>query len=227
MSEETKNTAPVTENTEAKTETTEVKADDTTIETLVADRVKSELSKIKSSLDNAYAERDQYKSQINELNKAKQKAEIEALEKAGKHSEVLKIEMNEIKQELEMYKKRNTELSRDNVVKSQLSALEFRNEKAAALAHADIINSLKQDSSGNWMHESGVSVSEAIDNYAKSEANAFMFKVKENIGTGVDKVKPTTKAPVTPTKPISEMSQDELLQAIETGAVKAPGTWDN
>ena len=227
MSEENKNIDTAVENTEVK-ETTEVKSDDSTIETLVADRVKSELAKIKSSLDNAYAERDQYKSQINELNKAKQKAEIEALEKAGKHSEVLKIEMNEIKQELEMYKKRNTELSRDNVVKSQLNALEFRNEKAMQLAHSDIINSLKQDTQGNWVHESGASVEEAINDYAKSEANAFMFKVKENVGSGVQTAKPVTKAPaVDVNKPASEMSQDELLQALETGAIKAPGTWNS
>ena len=229
MTQETNTTPVENTNTEVKSEIKDKPTLDTsTIETLVADRVKSELSKIKSSLDGAYAERDEAKLKIKELDKAKQKAEIEALEAAGKHSEVLKIEMNEIKNELDLYKKRNTELTRDNVVKSQLSGLEFRNEKAASLAHADIIGSLKQDSTGNWMHESGSSVVEAIDSYAKSEANAFMFKVKENAGSAVTAPKATTKAVVAPAKgtKIQDMTQDEVLKAIEAGTLNVPGTWN-
>ncbi|MGI9548925.1 MAG: hypothetical protein ACR2M7_02960 [Bdellovibrionales bacterium] len=208
----------------AKAETTEVKSDDSTIETLVADRVKAELAKIKSNLDSAYSERDQYKNKVAELAKEKQKAEIETLEKAGKHSEVLKIEMNEIKKELDLYKKRNTELSRDNVVKSQLSGLDFRNEKAAALAHSDIINSLKQDSTGAWMHESGVSVNEAITNYAKSDSNAFMFNVKANAGSNVE-AKATKSAPAAPTKALKDMTQEEVLKAVEAGQLGSNHTW--
>ena len=214
LKEETK--APV-ENTN---ETVAVTADDSAIQTLVADRVQSELAKIKASLDNAYAERDQFKVKANELAKEKQRTEIEALEKAGKHSEVLKIEMNEIKNELEMYKKRNTELSRDNVVKSQLSALDFKSDKAAKLAHKDIIAQLKQDSSGNWMHESGVTVNEAINAYAKDDANAFMFKVKENTGTKIEAPKAaSTTAPTAPVKDIREMTTEEMLKAAEQGLI--------
>ena len=54
-----------------------------------------------------------------------------------------------------------------------------------------------------------------------------MFKVKENKGSNVEtNIKPTTKAPATPTKPIKEMSQDELLAAIKSGSITAPGKWE-
>ena len=210
-------------NTEAKVEVT---SNDKTIETLVSDRVNAELAKIKSSLDNAYAERDAAKTEISKIAKEKQAAEIKALEASGKHSEVLKIEMNEIKKELDLYKKRNTELSRDNVVKSQLSGLEFRNEKAAALAHADIVKSLKQDSTGNWMHESGTSVTEAIASYAKSDINAFMFNIKANAGSNVAVAKPATGEVNTPKKALKDMNTEEVLKAVEAGEVKTTGTWN-
>ena len=228
MSEEIKNDAPAKE-AEVKTETTEtteVTAKESTIDTLVADRVKAELAKIKSSLDNAYAERDQFKTKAAELAKEKQRTEIEALEKAGKHSEVLKIEMNEIKNELDMYKKRNTELSRDNVVKSQLSGLDFKSDKAAALAHQDIIASLKQDSTGQWMHESGVSVQEAIAAYHKSDDNAFMFKLKENAGSKVEAPKAaTTAAPAAPEKALHDMTTEEVLEAVKAGKIGHKDQW--
>ena len=206
------------------TKKVEVQSTDKTIETLVADRVNAELAKIKKSLDGAYAERDDAKAEIAKIAKEKQKSEIKALEAAGKHSEVLKIEMNEIKKELDLYKKRNTELSRDNVVKSQLSGLEFRNEKAAALAHADIVKSLRQDSTGNWMHDTGVSVTEAILNYAKADVNSFMFKVKANSGTNTVVAK-SASAPSAPKKALKDMTQEEILKAAEDGQLKVDGIW--
>ena len=224
MSEETKTNETV-ENTEIKEDAkVEVQSNDKTIQDLVASRVDAELSKIKSSLDNAYAERDAAKKQAAALAKEKQNAEIEALEKAGKHTEVYKIQLDEIKQELETYKRRNTELSRDNVVKSQLNALDFRNEKAAKLAHSDIIGQLKQDSTGNWVHESGLSVEEAIANYAKNDANAFMFNVKANSGSNVE-AKPTTTAPAAPKKDIKDMTTEEVLKAVESGQITSNHTW--
>jgi hypothetical protein len=144
------------------TNTTEVKVDapseTPSFDKLVSEKVNEELKKIKSSLDNAYKERDAAKAEMAKIAKEKQDAEIASLEKAGKHSEVLKIEMDRIRKELDTYKTRNTELSRDNAVRSQLNALDFRNDKAAALAHADIIKSLRQDTNGNWIHESGLSI---------------------------------------------------------------------
>ena len=218
-------TTPV-QNTEVTTDSkVEVTSTDKTIDTLVSDRVNAELAKIKTSLDNAYAERDAAKTEISKIAKEKQAAEIKSLEAAGKHSEVLKIEMNEIKKELDLYKKRNTELSRDNVVKSQLSGLEFRNEKAAALAHADIVKSLKQDSTGAWMHDTGVSVTEAIASYAKSDVNAFMFKVKANAGTNVEG-KTTTTASSAPKKNLKDMTTDEVLAAADAGHLPTTGTWN-
>lgn len=226
MAEEQKQENTNKENTEVKeTEVKqETKTPDVDVSKLIEERVGQELKKIKSSLDNAYAERDQANMKLKEIEAEKKKAEIEALEKAGKHTEILKMEMDKIKSELDSYKKMNTELSRDNAVRSHLNALDFRNDKAATMAHNDIISALKQDANGQWVHESGLSIEEAVQLYAKDEKNAFMFNVKQNAGTGTSStIKPATGNK--PVKSIKEMTSEEMLKAVADGTIKPEGTW--
>ena len=216
MTDEVKTNTEVTETKEENTVTPEV-------QTLINEEVSKAIKNIKGNLDNAYQERDAYKAKIAEIEAEKQKAEIAALEKAGKHQEVMQIQMNELKTKLETYEKRNTELSRDNLLKSQLTGLDFRNDKAATLAYSDIVSSLKKDADGNWVHESGVSIEEAVQNYAKEDKNAFMFNVKANAGSGTVVSKPATGN--TPVKSIKEMSQEEVLKAVADGKITPPGEW--
>lgn len=226
MAEEQKQKNTNIENTEVnKTEVNkETKQPDVDISKLIDEKVAQELKKIKSSLDNAYAERDKANTKLKEIEAEKKKAEIEALEKAGKHTEILKMEMDKIKSELDSYKKINIELSRDNAVRSHLNALDFRNDKAASMAHSDIIAALKQDANGQWVHESGLSIEEAVQLYAKDEKNAFMFNVKQNAGAGTSStIKPA--AGTKPVKSIKEMTSEEMLKAVADGTIKPEGNW--
>ena len=161
--------------------------------------------------------------QVEEAKADKQKAEIEALEKQGKHSEVMQMKLNEMSAKLETYEQRNTELSRDNAVRSQLNSLNFRSDKAAKMAYSDIVGSLKKDASGNWMHETGLSIEDAVSSYAKDDNNAFLFSIKANAGTGINPAKPASGN--NPVKSIKEMSTDELLSNIEKGNIKVDGEW--
>jgi len=205
---------------ETKTETKEEKVD---IKSLVDAEVSKAIKNIKVNLDSAYKERDEALAQVEKTKADKQKAEIEALEKAGKHSEVMQMKLNELNTKLETYEQKNTELSRDNAVRTQLNSLNFKSEKAAKMAYQDIVGSLKKDATGNWVHENGLSISDAVSSYAKDDNNSFLFSVKANVGSGVNPAKPTSGN--NPVKNIKEMSTDELLSNIEKGNVKVDGNW--
>lgn len=205
---------------ETKTETKEEKVD---IKSLVDAEVSKAIKNIKVNLDSAYKERDEALAQVEKTKADKQKAEIEALEKAGKHSEVMQMKLNELNTKLETYEQKNTELSRDNAVRTQLNSLNFKSEKAAKMAYQDIVGSLKKDATGNWVHENGLSITDAVSSYAKDDNNSFLFSVKANVGSGVNPAKPTSGN--NPVKNIKEMSTDELLSNIEKGTVKVDGNW--
>jgi hypothetical protein len=193
------------------------------IKQLVDEEVSKAIKNIKVNLDNAYKERDEALSQVNKIKEEKRQAEISSLEQQGKHSEAMQMKLSELNQRLEQYEQKNTELSRDNAVRTQLNALNFKSEKAANMAYSDIVNSLKKDASGNWVHESGTSISETVSNYAKDENNAFLFSVKANMGSGMSPAKPSTGT--NPVGSIKDMSTDEMLNAVAKGQIKVDGDW--
>ena len=199
------------------------KVDNTDIKSLVDAEVAKAIKNIKSNLDNAYSERDNALAAVAEAKSEKQKAEIEALEKQGKHSEVMQMKIAEMSAKLETYEQKNTELSRDNAVRSQLNSLNFKSDKAANMAYQDIVGSLRKDATGNWVHENGLSINDAVSSYAKDDNNAFLFSVKANAGSGINPAKPASGN--NPVKSIKEMSTDELLANIEKGYVKVDGEW--
>jgi len=180
------------------TKVEETKTDQTDIKSMVDAEVSKAIKNIKSNLD-------------------------EALEKQGKHSEVMQMKIAEMSAKLETYEQKNTELSRDNAVRSQLNSLNFKSDKAAKMAYQDIVGSLKKDATGNWVHENGLSINDAVSSYAKDDNNAFLFSVKANAGTGINPAKPASGN--NPVKSIKDMSTDELLANIEKGNVKVDGDW--
>jgi len=213
----------MSEETQVQETKTEAKTEQVDIKSLVDAEVSKAIKNIKVNLDSAYSERDAALVQVEQAKADKQKAEIEALEKQGKHSEVMQMKLNEMSAKLETYEQRNTELSWDNAVRSQLNSLNFRSDKAAKMAYSDIVGSLKKDASGNWMHETGLSIEDAVSSYAKDDNNAFLFSIKANAGTGINPAKPASGN--NPVKSIKEMSTDELLSNIEKGNIKVDGEW--
>lgn len=193
------------------------------VKQLVDEEVSKAIKNIKANLDNAYKQRDEALSQIEKIKEEKRQTEIASLEQQGKHSEVMQMKLSELNQRLEQYEQKNTELSRDNAVRTQLNALNFKSEKAANMAYSDIVNSLKKDASGNWVHESGLSINETVSNYAKDENNAFLFSVKANMGSGMSPAKPSTGT--NPVGSIKDMSAEEVLNAVAKGQIKVDGDW--
>jgi hypothetical protein len=205
---------------ETKAERTEQDVD---VKSLIDQEVSKAIKNIKGNLDSAYQQRDEALAQVALAKEEKQKAEIAALEKAGKHQEIMQIKLNELTAKLESYEQKNTELSRDNAVRTQLSALNFKSDKAAKMAYTDIVSSLKRDATGNWVHENGASIEETVSSYAKDDNNAFLFSVKANVGTGTTPAKPTTGN--NPVKSIKEMSSQEMIDAVAKGQINPGGEW--
>ena len=210
------------ENTQVKVEEkTETKQPD--IKQLVDQEVSKAISNIKVNLDNAYKERDEALNTITKIKEEKRQAEISSLENQGKHSEAMQIKLNEMNVKLEAYEQKNTELSRDNAVRTQLNSLNFKSEKAANMAYSDIVKSLKKDALGNWVNENGTSIDETVSSYAKDDNNEFLFSVKANMGSGITPAKPSTGT--TPVSSIKDMSTDEMLNAVSKGQIKVAGDW--
>ena len=208
------------------TQVQETKVEETkqpNIKQMVDEEVSKAIANIKVNLDNAYKQRDDALSEVNKIKEEKRQAEIAGLEQQGKHSEAMQIKLNEVNARLEQYEQKNTELSRDNAVRTQLNALNFKSEKAAEMAYSDIVNSLKKDATGNWVHETGSSINETVSNYAKDDNNAFLFSVKANMGSGVSPAKPSTGT--NPVGSIKDMSTEEMLNAVSKGQVKVDGEW--
>ena len=219
MSENIENNTQEKENNKAQ----EIKQPD--VKQMVDDEVSKAISNIKVNLDNAYKERDEALNTITKIKEEKRQAEISSLENQGKHSEAMQIKLNELNSKLELYEQKNTELSRDNAVRSQLNSLNFKSEKAANMAYSDIVKSLKKDALGNWVNENGTSINETVSNYSKDDNNAFLFSVKANMGTGITPAKPSTGT--TPVSSIKDMSTDEMLNAIGKGQIKVDGEWSS
>jgi len=208
------------------TQVQETKVEETkqpNIKQMVDEEVSKAIANIKVNLDNAYKQRDDALSEVNKIKEEKRQAEIAGLEQQGKHSEAMQIKLNEVNARLEQYEQKNTELSRDNAVRTQLNALNFKSEKAAEMAYSDIVSSLKKDATGNWVHETGSSINETVSNYAKDDNNAFLFSVKANMGSGISPAKPSTGT--NPVGSIKDMSTDEVLDAVAKGRIKVDGDW--
>ena len=216
MSENIENNTQVKEETANETKQPDVKQ-------MVDEEVSKAISNIKLNLDNAYKERDNALGEIEKIKVEKRQAEISSLEQQGKHSEAMQIKLNEMNVKLEAYEQKNTELSRDNAVRTQLNSLNFKSEKAANMAYSDIVKSLKKDALGNWVNENGTSINETVSNYSKEDNNAFLFSVKANTGTGITPAKPSTGT--TPVSSIKDMSTDEMLNAVSKGQIKVAGDW--
>src|SRR6056300_1365798 len=221
MSEEnTVNDEVVTENVETNESTEQENVQEATSETEqeidpVEQVVNERLSKMKANMDRMAKERDEALKKAAEVEKQQKEAQIKRLEEEGKMQEALEMKLAEAQAKLAVYEEENTKLNRDNVVNSQLGALDFRNDRSRQMAYRDIVEQLVQDEQGSWVHQSGTTIQDFIKAYSTSEDNSFLFRVKTNSGSGADK--PAGTANTDGQKSISQMTTQEILNAAAKG----------
>jgi len=221
MSEENTNIEETVETTsEAPVETSNEKESmDDTIAKLVEQRVAEQLQDIKGKLDSAYEIRDEAIKEAAKIKEEQKTVQINKLEEEGKHKEVYELKLADLEGKLEARNSQITELTRNQAVREAISGLEFRNESASKMAYTEILSDLIQDENGAWIHKSGISIKEFASLYRKDDEKSFLFKPKQS--SGVNTGTPTSALqndPTKLTKPLSEMSHEELMQSINAGA---------
>ena len=198
--------------------TNEDVSSENSVEKLVKEKVQESLKPIKGKLDNAYKERDEALKRLAELEQKAKEEQMKRLEEEGKYKEALELRLAEEKAKREALEKRNTELARDVRVRSALSNLGFRNERAVEIAYRDVVNNLVQDENGNWKHTSGVSIEDYIQAFAKDEDNSFLFKAKVNTGGGTSTS--VASSSTTAKKSLFEYSQEEIIKMAQEGKLR-------
>lgn len=181
---------------------------------LLESMVDEKLAKMKANLDNAYAKLEESQKLNIRLEDEKKAFERKRLEDEGKHLELAQSETVELRERNAILEEKITALTRDQSVKDVIAGAPFRNDVAREMAFDRIVSKLVNDENRGWVHESGASIEEFFKQFQKSSDNEFMFKPKENTGTGSSPGKSVKGAL---NKPMSEMTTTELLQAASEG----------
>jgi hypothetical protein len=191
------------------------KPDTDLVEKLVQERIAEHLKPIKEKLDSAFTQRDEALQRAAALEKEKRDAEVARLKEEGKLSEAYERQLAEERAEKEVLQKQNIQLSRDTEVRSALTGLDFRNEKAVEMAFQEITNQLVRNEQGKWVHRSGVSVRDFIKVFSESEDNSFLFKPKVSSGSG--SAGPSGGAPSGSPKSLFGLPQSEVIKLAAEG----------
>lgn len=199
-----------------------VKTDDQeALDKVIAERVslgiEEALKPIKEKLNGAYEERDTARKLVEQKEKAEEERKLQLLKEQGKHQEAHEIEMKRLREQNETLVSQNTELTRNTLLRNELNKLNFRGAQANDMAFRHISSQLQRsETTGDWIHSSGVSISDFVKAYGESSDNSFLFEQIASSGSGQ-----TTN--VTPAnisgkpKSIFDMTQAEVLAAAEKG----------
>jgi hypothetical protein len=205
--------------TQTQTQTTTQTPDDDLVNKVVEERLKE----IKANLDKAYKARDEAQKRAAELELKEREAEKKKLEEAGEYKKLYELQLKEKEEENQRLaaekaalESRNTELTRDAMIKDALKGLPFRNAVAHDMAYGQIVNQIARNDKGDWVHKSGVSIKDFVDLYSKDENNSFLFKAKASSGAGTGNNTQTTDTS-TGNKSLYKMSQADVMKMAAEG----------
>ena len=188
-----------------------VEENEETLQKLTEER----LAKMKENMDRMSKKLEETEKARLKAEEAQKKIEKERMEAEGKHLELREMEVKELKAQLEAAQEANLRLTRDQELTTVLAGVEFKNDTARSLAFNEIASQLvKVDDT--WKHRSGASIKEFVEKvYVKDPARDFLFKPKDNQGTGG----PGHRATAGQEKPTSlkGLPGPELLKLAEKG----------
>lgn len=181
---------------------------------LVKAAVDEELAKIKANLDKAYKKVEETTRENVRLKEAQNEKKRKDLESEGKHAEAAKLRVAELEEQNKILNERLLSTTRDRTLEGHLAALPFRNEYARQSVFRDVLADLVQDDDGVWVHKTGASIPEYLKTIAKDPEKEFLFKQKDNQGTGQP---PKGNGSGQRPKSITGLSTEELLALAEKG----------
>ena len=195
------------------------------VQLLIQKQIQEALDPIKSKLDGAFDERDKALKDAKEASEKVTSAKAEALESQGKADEATQLRLEAVQEQLKELQESNTKLSRDNMVRDAIKGLDFASDRAADLAYKSIVGELKQDDSGNWVHNSGQTMTDFVKEYSDDEGNSFLFKVKKNSGTGTQPSDSSDTPNPHEGKKLSELTEAEVLKLASEGKLDGDKTF--
>ena len=189
------------------------------MQALIQAEAEKQLAKMKENVDKAYKAKEAAEARATALETEKRNAEIARLTEEGKHREAFELQLKEEKALREAAEKRNVELTRDLGLRNALGGYEFRNANALEMAYREIVPNLIQDAAGQWVHKSGVSITDAVKTFAGLDDNAFLFKTKASTGGGSSQ--PTKPGDTSKKKgSLFDMDQNEVLSLAAEGKLR-------
>lgn len=154
------------------------------VQAMVAKLVETQLAGIKEKLNGAYSARDEAVRKAAALEEVQKLANIKKLEDEGKHTEVANMKVSDLTGRLEAANNQIIQLTRDAAVRDAVSDIKFKNPRAAQMAQSDILSQLIRTEEGQWVHKTGVSIKDFVDQYVKDENNLFLIETKQTSGGG-------------------------------------------
>ena len=182
-------------------------------------KIREAVKEMKEKLDRAYGERDKLAASLAAKEQKERELEIERLKEAGKSNEAYELQLTQERAEKEALKQRTIELTRDIELRDSLSVFTFKNENARKLAQQEIVKDLVQDEKGEWLHKSGISITDYAQAFSENPANEFLFKAKTNSGTG-DLSTTSTQITSSDNKSLFDLSQEEVLARARKGNIR-------
>jgi hypothetical protein len=192
--------------------------EETNVDEIVSKKIAEALKPIKANLDKAYEARDKALEKIKEFEKLQRDAEIARLQEDGKHREAYELQLKEEKALREAAEKQIVQLTRDNQLRSALTALDFRNESASEMAYRELSLGLVRNERGEWVSSSGQPIKDFVRDFADKKDNAFLFKQRVSTGSGARPV--TASSSETKPKSVFAMSQEEVIKLAEEGKLR-------
>ncbi len=163
----------------------DIKAESKADDSAVKSKIEEIQAEFKSKADALDKKLRKFEFENETLTKAKQELENQLLEKDGKPEEAEKKRSAELADQLKALKEENTKLSRDHAIDQAFlhTDVKFLNSRTADIAKLDVANQLKKSKDSNeWLNADGKDINFVVDEYIKSETNAFLFAGKENVG---------------------------------------------
>ena len=176
------------------------------------------LKDIKDKLNKAYESRDSALAKVKEMEAAARTAEIERLKAEGKAVEALEAELANARAELKAAQDTAIQRTRDLELDRALGALPFRNTRSKSIAFNELISGLVQNAEGAWVDKSGKSLEQLAKDFQDDPDNSMLFKVVQSSGSGSST---STSAPANTPKPLSQMSQAEVMEKVRKGTLRA------
>ena len=184
---------------------------------LYADMKARDLKAMKSSLDKAYALREEAEARAKEFETRLNELETAQLERDGKLVESLQSKLAAATAKIADLERQLDEHNRDSVVNSLLTNVEFRSAKLKKLATRDILAGLVKDKDNRWVHSSGASIQDFVKLYLEDEEVTAMLKPPANKGSGTDAVElPAMKGAGKPVS-LKGLPLSELMKLDKAG----------